>query len=63
MNLETMYFAVEKIDGDYAHLKRIDAPGDGLRLVARELLPEAIREGSYLKYANLSYELMEAGKR
>ena len=63
MNLETMYFEVAKIDGDYAHLRRIDAYSEGLRLVARALLPEAIREGSRLKYEMLNYELLEERRR
>ena len=59
MNLETMIFSVEKIDGDYAHLKRLDQPAEDLRLVARALLPEEIREGSRLRYEMLEYELLE----
>lgn len=58
MNLETMYFIVESIDGDYAHLKRTDAPSEDLKLVARALLPEGIMEGSELKYELLQYELV-----
>lgn len=59
MVLETMYFVVDSIDGDYAHLKRTDAPSDELKLVARALLPAEIREGSNLKYEFLQYELMD----
>lgn len=59
MNLETMIFSVERIDGDYAHLKRLDQPAEDLRLVARALLPEDIREGSRLRYEMLEYELLE----
>ena len=59
MNLETMYFVVELIDGDYAHLRRTDQPSEGTRLVARALLPEDIREGSQLKYEMLQYELLQ----
>ena len=42
MILETMFFTVEKIDGDYAHLRRTDKPTEDTRLVARALLPEEI---------------------
>ena len=35
--METMYFEVVSIDGDYANLKRTDAPSDDLRVVARAL--------------------------
>ncbi len=58
MDLRTMYFEVERIDGDYAYLRRTDEEQDELKLVARALLPEAIMEGSKLKYEMLQYELM-----
>ena len=54
-----MYFVVESIDGDYAHLRRTDAPSDDLRLVARALLPVEIMEGTKLKWEMLQYEIME----
>lgn len=57
--METMYYIVETIDGDYAHLKRTDAPSDDLKLVARALLPESIREGSQLKYEMFQYSLVD----
>lgn len=56
--METMYFVVESIDGDYANLRRTDAPSDGLRLVARALLPPEIMEGTQLKYEMLQYEIV-----
>lgn len=56
---ETMYYEVAFIDGDYANLRRTDEPAEDLKLVARALLPENIREGSKLKYEMLQYELME----
>lgn len=58
MILETMFFTVEKIDGDYAHLRRTDKPTEDTRLVARALLPEEIIEGSKIKYEMLQYELI-----
>jgi len=57
--LETWYYEVVSIDGDYANLKRIDVESDDLKLVARALLPEAIMEGSKLKYELLQYFLMD----
>lgn len=57
--METMYFEVVSIDGDYANLKRTDAPSDDLRVVARALLPEEINEGSRLKYEMFEYTLEE----
>ena len=58
MDFQTMYYEVERIDGDYAYLRRTDEEQDELKLVARALLPEAIMEGSKLKYEMLQYELM-----
>lgn len=54
-----MYYVVESIDGDYAHLKRTDKPADECKLVARALLPAEIVEGSKLKYELLQYELCD----
>lgn len=59
MNLETMIFCVESIDGDYANLRRIDKESDDLKLVARALLPPEIKEGSELKYEMMQYELLK----
>ena len=43
-------YEVIQIDGDYAHLRNLDRPEDGLKLVARALLPQEIQEGSRLHY-------------
>ena len=48
--METWYYEVVNIDGDYANLKRTDIESDDLKLVARALLPPEIMEGSRLKY-------------
>lgn len=58
MLFETCYYTVEMIDGDYAHLKKMDDETAELKLVARALLPEAIVVGSQLKYEMLQYELV-----
>ena len=55
---EAIEYTVESIDGDYAHLRRVDNPDEELKLVARALLPDMIREGSLLKYELLQYELL-----
>ena len=47
--METMYFEVVSIDGDYANLKRTDAPSEELRVEARALLPEEINEGRRIR--------------
>ena len=57
--MQTMYFEVVSIDGDYANLKRTDAPSDDLRVVSRALLPEEINEGSRLRYEMFEYMLEE----
>ena len=58
--METWYYEVVSIDGDYANLRRTDIESDDLKLVARALLPPDIVEGSRLKYEMLQYELIEA---
>ena len=55
---EAIEYIVESIDGDYAHLRRRDNPEEELKLVARALLPDMIREGSLLKYELMQYELL-----
>lgn len=56
--METWYYEVADIDGDYAHLKRTDKEIDDLKLVARALLPAEIMVGSKLKYELMQYELI-----
>ncbi len=56
--METWYYEVVSIDGDYANLKRTDIDTDDIKLVARALLPTEIAEGSRLKYEFLQYELL-----
>jgi len=58
VNMETWYYVVESIDGDYANLKRTDIESDELKLVARALLPADIEEGSKLKYELMQYFLI-----
>lgn len=52
-------YVVETIDGDYAHLRRLDSPADEPKLVARALLPESIVEGCKLHYELLQYTVIE----
>ncbi len=59
MILETWYYEVVSIDGDYANLKRTDVEAQELKLVARALLPAEIKEGSKLKYEMMQYEIIE----
>ena len=56
--METRFYEVSRIDGDYAYLKRTDKKEDELFIVARALLPEAIDEGTKLKYEWMQYEII-----
>lgn len=56
--METWYYEVISIDGDYANLKRTDIESDEIKLVARALLPAEISEGAQLKYELMSYSLI-----
>lgn len=53
--METWYYEVVSIDGDYANLKRTDIETDDLKLVACALLPPEIMEGSRLRYELMQY--------
>ena len=55
--METWYYEVVSIDGDYANLRRIDIESEDLKLVARALLPPEIVEGSHLKYEMMTYSI------
>ncbi|MBO7356207.1 MAG: chorismate--pyruvate lyase [Lachnospiraceae bacterium] len=57
--METFYYEVVSIEGDYANLKRTDVVSDDLKLVARALLPAEIVEGSKLKYELMQYTLQD----
>lgn len=54
--MEAIEYIVDRIDGDYAHLVRVDKL-DEEKLVARALLPEEIMEGSHLIYEWLQYSM------
>lgn len=56
--METWFYEVVSIDGDYANLKRTDIDSDDIKLVARALLPAEIVEGSRLKYELMQYEII-----
>lgn len=57
--MNTFYYQVISIDGDYANLKRTDEESQDLKLVARALLPQEIREGTMLKYEWMQYEIVD----
>lgn len=56
--METKYYTVARIDGDYAWLRCTDVQEDDLLIVARALLPEDIDEGTHLKYEMLQYDIL-----
>ena len=58
--METWFYEVISIDGDYANLKRTDIESNDLKLVARALLPAEIVEGSRLKYEFMQYSLVQS---
>lgn len=58
MILETWYYEVVSIDGDYANLQRTDIDSVEPKLVARALLPAEIQEGTRLKYEMMQYEII-----
>ena len=57
--MDTWFYEVVNIDGDYVNLRRTDQASDELKLVARALLPPEIREGTRLLYEWMSYSIME----
>ena len=57
--METWFYEVVSIDGDYANLKRTDVEVNDLKLVARALLPADIYECCKLKYELLQYKIVQ----
>ena len=57
--METYYYIIDSIDGDYANLKRTDIASEDVKLVARALLPERIDVGTKLKYEMFEYEIVQ----
>lgn len=60
-NMLTCIYVVEKIDGDYAELRRVDALAQDReenKVMARALLPADIMEGNKILYENLQYRLI-----
>ncbi|MDC7290503.1 chorismate--pyruvate lyase [Blautia schinkii] len=55
----TCDYKVIQIDGDYAHLQRIDMPQEEEKLVALALLPPEIFEGCVLHYEWMQYTLIK----
>ena len=58
MFMDTIYYTVERLDGDYAYLQKEDEPQAELKCVARALLPAEIVEGSRLLYEMMDYRII-----
>ena len=56
--MDTIFYIVESIDGDYANLRRTDIDSEETKLVARALLPDGIDSGTKLKYEMFEYEIV-----
>ena len=59
MILETWYYEVVSVDGDYDNLRRADIDSPELKLVARVLLRAEVKEGTKLKYEMMQYEVIK----
>ena len=55
--METIFYIVARIDGDYAMLQREDAPDEDLKQVAMAFMPAGISEGDRVKYELFQYDL------
>ena len=55
--METKYYVVSSIDGDYAWLTCTSAREEPY-FIARALLPQEIDEGSKLKLENFQFEMV-----
>ncbi|MDO4740342.1 MAG: chorismate--pyruvate lyase [Eubacteriales bacterium] len=56
--METKYYVVERIDGDYAYLRRTDAYEPEPLMITRALLPDEVDEGTKLKWEMFQYEIV-----
>lgn len=56
--METWFYEVVSIDGDYANLRRTDIESNDIKIVARALLPAEIYEGCRLRYEWMQYAIV-----
>ena len=59
MDLTPKEYVVDHIEGDYAFLRRTDAPAPELNQVALALLPEGVEHGSRLRWEMFSYTQLD----
>ncbi|MBE5852647.1 MAG: chorismate--pyruvate lyase [Lachnospiraceae bacterium] len=57
--METKYYIVNRIDGDYAYLLLEDGSVTEEKCVARALLPAEIAEGLRLAYECFQYSIVD----
>lgn len=58
MLLDKIYYTVDRLDGDYAYLKKDGDASLETKCVARALLPAEITEGSRLLYEMMEYRFI-----
>ena len=58
MDISPKEYVVAQITGDYAILRRTDAPSDQSNQVALALLPEGLEVGSRLRWELFAYTLL-----
>ncbi len=52
-------YVVEKIEGEYAYLRRVDLPEEEPLFIAMALLPQEVDVGTKLHWENLEYSIVE----
>ena len=60
--METWFYEVVSIDGDYAKLKRTDIESSDLKLVARALLPAEIAASLNMSLCSTRWSSNEQGR-
>lgn len=56
--MESKYYIVSKIEGEYAYLHRTDAECDEDLFIALALLPAGVDIGTRLHYEMMEYEII-----
>lgn len=59
MDMSPKEYVVAQIVGDYAMLRRTDAPSDQMNQVALALLPDGLEVGSCLRWELFAYTLLD----
>ena len=59
MEMKVFTYVVERIDGDYVHLRNVEKTDNETKLVARALVPPEATEGSRLLYEWMQYRVID----